>query len=217
MMRKLLPRLIALALMFGVGLGLYFIWHSLADIRRLPKTETELVGFLLPAKQSNPLLSPFSPKDADPRPSKHFMIFAMERQVLRTEIDSPISEPTTDPYLIENTCGLLIVSVDGGRNLKLNLDSLGTLDNLGELRERLTQLFHERERNRAFSPGMEGRGDLPLSERIVKTVLIQASRSLTYGEVVSILDAVKRSGANVIGLQINELEKLEDSKYEFPK
>ncbi len=45
------------------------------------------------------------------------------------------------------------------------------------------------------------------AERIEKTVFIRAPRSLNYGEVARLIDAVKGTGADPIGLQIDDLEQ----------
>jgi biopolymer transport protein ExbD len=40
---------------------------------------------------------------------------------------------------------------------------------------------------------------------VEKTVFIKSPRSVKYGEVVRIIDAVKQAGAQPIGLQIDDL------------
>jgi biopolymer transport protein ExbD len=52
---------------------------------------------------------------------------------------------------------------------------------------------------------METRSDLPEEERIEKTVFVKAPRSLPYGEVVKVIDAIKGAGANPVGLQVDDL------------
>ncbi len=44
------------------------------------------------------------------------------------------------------------------------------------------------------------------AERIEKTVFIRAPRSIYYGDVAQVIDAVKGAGANPVGLQIDNLE-----------
>jgi biopolymer transport protein ExbD len=52
---------------------------------------------------------------------------------------------------------------------------------------------------------METRSDLPEEERIEKTVFVKAPRSLHYGDVVKVIDAIKGAGANPVGLQVDDL------------
>jgi len=54
---------------------------------------------------------------------------------------------------------------------------------------------------------METRVDLPESDRIEKTVFVKAPRSLAYGEVVKVIDAIKAAGANPVGLQVDDLPR----------
>jgi biopolymer transport protein ExbD len=50
------------------------------------------------------------------------------------------------------------------------------------------------------------RTDIPENEKIEKTVFIKAPRSIDYGSVVKVIDAVKLAGADPISLQIDDLE-----------
>ena len=43
-------------------------------------------------------------------------------------------------------------------------------------------------------------------QKIEKTVFIKAPRSMDYGSVAKVIDAVKISGADPISLQIDDLE-----------
>jgi biopolymer transport protein ExbD len=53
---------------------------------------------------------------------------------------------------------------------------------------------------------MLAHADLPDSQRVEKTVFIKAPRSITYGEVARVMDGLKGSGANPIGLQLDDLK-----------
>ena len=46
----------------------------------------------------------------------------------------------------------------------------------------------------------------PMTDRIERTVFIKAPRSLDYGSVARVVDAVKLAGAYPISLQIDDLE-----------
>jgi biopolymer transport protein ExbD len=82
---------------------------------------------------------------------------------------------------------------------------MGSVNDTGALSVRLQQVFQQRKELRAYKPGMETRTDLPEDERIEKTVFVKAPRSLHYGEVVKVIDAIKGAGANPVGLQVDDL------------
>lgn len=101
----------------------------------------------------------------------------------------------------------LVVGINPDRTLKLNgLTDMGTLDDASKLAARLVSLFDERTRNRAYRPDMLARIDLPDRMRIQKTVFIKAPRSITYGEVARLIDVVKGTGADPVGLQLDNLQ-----------
>ena len=101
----------------------------------------------------------------------------------------------------------LVVTIEPDRTLKLNnLSDMGTVDDLSPLSSRLKSVFEERLRNRAYRYDLIARLDLPESQRIEKTVFIKAPRNIPYGEVARVLDGLKGTGAEPIGLQLNDLK-----------
>ena len=101
----------------------------------------------------------------------------------------------------------LVVTIQSDRTLKLNsLSDMGTVDDLTPLNLKLKSVFDERLKNRAYRSDLLARVDLPDSQRIEKTVFIKAPRSLPYGEVARVLDGLKGSGADPIGLQLDDLK-----------
>ena len=56
-----------------------------------------------------------------------------------------------------------------------------------------------------WKSGLEARTDLPPDERIERTVFVRAPRSVRYGEVARVIDAIKGAGAQPVGLQTDEL------------
>lgn len=101
----------------------------------------------------------------------------------------------------------LVVTIEPDRTLKLNgLSNMGTVDDLSPLSSKLTSLFEERLRNRAYRFDLIARLDLPESQRIEKTVFIKAPRNIPYGEVARVLDGLKGTGAAPIGLQLDDLK-----------
>jgi biopolymer transport protein ExbD len=68
--------------------------------------------------------------------------------------------------------------------------------------QKLRTVFELRTQNQAFAEARAG----DATPRIEKTVFIKAPRSLDYGSVAKVVDAVKLGGAEPISLQIDDLE-----------
>ena len=101
----------------------------------------------------------------------------------------------------------LVVTVDLDRSLKLNgLTDMGTIDDMSKLNQRLVALFEERTKNHVYSDRMASRSDLPESQRIERTVFLKAPRALPYGDIARLIDGIKGSGAEPIGLQLDNLK-----------
>ena len=101
----------------------------------------------------------------------------------------------------------LVVTVDLDRSLKLNgLTDMGTLDDMSKLNQQLVTLFDERTKNHVYSDKMATRSDLPESQRIERTVFIKAPRALSYGDIARVIDGIKGTGAEPIGLQLDNLK-----------
>ena len=101
----------------------------------------------------------------------------------------------------------LVVSIDKDLKLKLNTDDAGSVNDTAALSKKLSDTFQERRASHAYEPGKETRVDLPEEERIAKAVFVKAPRSLAYGDVVKVIDAIKGAGGSPIGLQIDSLEQ----------
>ncbi|MFZ0063040.1 MAG: biopolymer transporter ExbD [Pyrinomonadaceae bacterium] len=100
----------------------------------------------------------------------------------------------------------LVVTIEADRTLKLNgLEEMGTVDEPLKLVRTLADLFQQRARNRVFRTELLTRTDIPERLRIQKTVFVKAPRSIPYGEVTKIIDAIKGAGAEPIGLQLDGL------------
>jgi len=101
----------------------------------------------------------------------------------------------------------LVVTVDLDRSLKLNgLTDMGSVDDMSKLNQRLVALFDERTKNHVYSDKMATRSDLPEGQRIERTVFIKAPRALPYGDIARLIDGIKGSGAEPIGLQLDNLK-----------
>ena len=92
----------------------------------------------------------------------------------------------------------LVVSIGSGTDQKvtLNKEDFGTVQDPSLLTSKLSQVFKDRENQGTFREG---------TNEVEKTVFISAPKSVNYGSVVRVIDAVKQAGAEPIGLQIDDL------------
>jgi biopolymer transport protein ExbD len=124
----------------------------------------------------------------------------------RFAVEIPVEpNPNPDINTLKPNPLMLVVSVTPDLKLKLNQEDYGSVNDAEALSAKLSEIFRQREENYAVRPGFETRSDLPLSERIEKTLTIKGTRSLKYGDVIKVIDAVKGSGAFPIVLQIDDL------------
>lgn len=124
----------------------------------------------------------------------------------RFQADIPTQrDPNEDLSQLKPNPLTLVVSISNDLQLKLNQDSIGSVNDTAPLSQKLLQLFQQRKDTRAYKIGMETRMDVPESERIEKTVFVKAPRSVKYGDVVKVIDAIKGAGANPVGLQVDDL------------
>jgi biopolymer transport protein ExbD len=124
----------------------------------------------------------------------------------RFQADIPTQrDPNEDLSQLKPNPLTLVVSISNDLQLKLNQDSMGSVNDTAPLSQKLLALFQQRKETRAYKVGMETRTDLPDTERIEKTVFVKAPRSVKYGDVVKVIDAIKGAGANPVGLQVDDL------------
>lgn len=90
----------------------------------------------------------------------------------------------------------LVISIDRNMGIKLNNEDMGAATDPSQLQTRLEQIFKERLENQTFREG---------TNEVEKTIFLKAPRSIKYGPVVKVIDAVKVAGAQPIGLQIDDL------------
>lgn len=101
----------------------------------------------------------------------------------------------------------LIVIVARDSTMKLNTETdLGTTGDPAKLIARLKNVFSQRVANGNVSETFADDPNRPVSDRIERTVFIKAPRSLDYGRVARVVDAVKLAGAYPISLQIDDLD-----------
>jgi biopolymer transport protein ExbD len=99
----------------------------------------------------------------------------------------------------------LVVSISQDLQIKLNQDSMGSVNDPSALAAKLQQTFQQRREQHAYKVGMETATNIPEEQRIEKTVFVKAPRALRYGDVVKVIDAIKGAGANPVGLQVDDL------------
>jgi biopolymer transport protein ExbD len=124
----------------------------------------------------------------------------------RFQADIPTQrDPNEDLSQLKPNPLTLVVAIAPDLSIKLNQDSLGSVNDTTALAQKLRLTFQQRKDQRAYKIGMETRTDLKEEDRIEKTVFVKAPRSLRYGDVVKVIDAIKGAGANPVGLQVDDL------------
>lgn len=99
----------------------------------------------------------------------------------------------------------LVAAIKPDLDLTLNLDPMGSVNDLDPLSQKLQQIFQLREEQYALKPGYETRTDLPMSERVERTLIIKAPKHVKYGDVAKVIDAARGAGARPIVLQLDDL------------
>src|SRR5689334_23300394 len=124
----------------------------------------------------------------------------------RFKADIPTQrDPNEDLSKLKPNPLTLVVSIAPDLSIKLNADSLGSVNDTAPLAQKLAQTFLQRKETRAYKIGFETRSDLKEEDRIEKTVFVKAPRAAKYGDVVKVIDAIKGAGANPVGLQVDDL------------
>lgn len=134
-----------------------------------------------------------------------FMVIApLKPAQFETKLPSEQKNPTESTKINPD---LLVVKINSDSSLELNNEKdLGTINKPQKLSDRLKQIFVERLENGSFNQDLINNENLPLEEKVQKTVFIKAPKSIAYGQVVKVIDEVKIVGANPISLQIDYLE-----------
>ena len=124
----------------------------------------------------------------------------------RFKADIPTQrDPNEDLSRLKPNPLTLVVSIAPDMSIKLNQDSLGSVNDTVPLSTRLRQLFDLRIQQRAYKIGAEAATNLKEEDRIEKTVFVKAPRATKYGDVVKVIDAIKGAGASPVGLQVDDL------------
>lgn len=134
------------------------------------------------------------------------IIFMVAAPLRHHKFTTKLPAPPDDREVLPNPT-TLVVTVDIDRSLKLNgLTDMGTVDDMSKLNQRLVTLFAERMKNHVYSQSMVTRSDMSEAQRTERTVFIKAPRALPYGEIARVIDGIKGSGADPIGLQLDSLK-----------
>ncbi|MDQ3847553.1 MAG: hypothetical protein M3261_01195 [Thermoproteota archaeon] len=183
---------------FAIGLSAILLWSSLFHQDNSKSVSSEIFGMLTPAHEVSYMIEP----EATPTLSNQFMIVVRPP---KPSISSPIKLHTENENLIEYNCGTILITIDSNRKISINGKAVGTLDKLPEVTSQIKSLFQERARLGAYQGNMESLIDIPEGNRVYKTVLINPSSSLTYAEVIRIIELVKDTGAKPIGISVAHL------------
>ena len=109
------------------------------------------------------------------------------------------AEPEPDQQEVDpkpNPLTLVVTVNKSDMKLLLNKEDAGDVSDASSLTTQLSTIFKERDANGVFREG---------TNEVEKTVFIKSPRSVKYGDVVKVIDAVKLAGAQPIGLQIDDL------------
>jgi biopolymer transport protein ExbD len=105
-------------------------------------------------------------------------------------------DPNQDLSQIKPNPLTLVVTIASDLQLKLNQEEMGSVNDTAFLSSRLAALFQQRKEQGAYRVG---------TTEVERTVFVKAPRSLKYGDVVKVIDAIKGAGANPVGLQVDDL------------
>ena len=95
-----------------------------------------------------------------------------------------------------NPLTLVVAISKETRGISLNNEPFGDVSDTDKLKNRLLEIFKERANNGVFREG---------TNEVEKTIFIKSPKSVRYGDVVKVIDAVKAAGASPIGLQVDDL------------
>ncbi len=106
----------------------------------------------------------------------------------------PKDQPTAD--VKPNPLTLVVAINKDTKVVTLNNEPFGDVSDTQKLSEKLREIFTDRATNGVLRDG---------TNEVERTLFIKSPKSVKYGEVVKVIDAVKSVGASPIGLQIDDL------------
>jgi biopolymer transport protein ExbD len=135
------------------------------------------------------------------------IIFMIITPTKPSKFETKIPQEPKDLTNVEPNILSLVVTLDNDMSLALNNEKdLGSVNDSDKLVAKLRETFQSRKENRVYSDQNAARNDLSEDEKTEKTVFIKAPKSISYGNVTKVIDAVKMSGAQPISLQIDGLK-----------
>jgi biopolymer transport protein ExbD len=93
---------------------------------------------------------------------------------------------------------MLRVDITKDLKVQLNTQDMGSVNDTGQLSKTLADVFRQRKEQNQVDP---------ITNEVIRTVFIKAPKSVKYGEVVKVIDAVKGAGASPVGLQVDALDQ----------
>ncbi len=105
-------------------------------------------------------------------------------------------DPNEDLSKLKPNPLTLVVTIGNDLKLRLNEDNMGSVNDTSPLAAKLNSVFQQRTEQHAYRSG---------TEEVEKTVFVKAPRSLKYGDVVKVIDAIKGAGSDRVGLQVDDL------------
>lgn len=124
----------------------------------------------------------------------------------RIKVYIPLEPSPNDQDRVKSNPAWLVVTITPDYKLKLNEEDMGAASDSSQLGSRLAAVIQQRKAAHVYRPGMENATNIPEDERIEKTVIIKAARSVKYGDVVKVIDTVESAGAKPVGLQVDGLQ-----------
>ena len=127
-----------------------------------------------------------------------FMIIAPSKPS-RFKAQVPAEPKPEDQTVAKPNPLTLVVSISkGDMKVTLNNEEAGDVSNTELLTNKLQAIFKERASNGVMREG---------TNEVEKTVFIKSPKSISYGNVVKVIDGVKFAGADPIGLQVDDLQE----------
>ncbi|HRH46007.1 MAG TPA: biopolymer transporter ExbD [Pyrinomonadaceae bacterium] len=83
----------------------------------------------------------------------------------------------------------LVVELNKGQNIRLNREEFGKLEDTTNLEKKLAEVFKNREINGVFND---------TEAEIEKSVVVRPDKTITYGEVVKLIDSLNKIKADII-------------------
>ncbi len=136
------------------------------------------------------------------------IIFMVITPLRPARFKASVPQPVEDPNVLPSPRSLTL-SVENDDNVKLfkgfETVAEGSVEDAGEIAAWLANEWRARKAFGNWKAELADRADIAPDERIERTVFVKAPRSMRYGQVAKVIDALKGAGAQPIGLQTEAL------------